>query len=80
MIDFDNLLEIYLEKKGIDFHKVDDRVISKVVSRIEDDAEEYIKEEVFDKIADDWVYLEIIQELEKHPEWKLKARLQEQKE
>lgn len=77
-MNVDFLLEKYLETKGIDPDKVDEDLFSTVVSRIEDDIDEYVREEVFEKFAEEWVYLEIEQKLEDHPEWKLKESVKEE--
>ena len=72
-LSFDcNQFEKWCEKKGIDIEKVPERILNTVVSRTEDDIDEYLKEknEEID-FVNEWAWLEIEQHLEDHPEWKL---------
>ena len=69
-MNIEHLLERYLEKKGINSEKIPEDKFNLVVGRIEDDFDTFI-EDRFDEIASEWVFLEIEQELEEHPEWKL---------
>ena len=73
MIDGDYFLEKWCEKKGIDIDKVPQKILNTVVSRTEDDINDFIKEknEEMDFI-NEWAWLEIEQNLEEHPEWRIK--------
>jgi len=73
MVNIERLLERYLEEKGIDALKIDTDIFDCCVSRIEEEFNEFVKEN-FKKIASDWVFTLIEQELDEHPEWKLKEQ------
>lgn len=63
------MLESWLEKKGIDAEKVDEHLFDQVVNRMDDDIDDFVRDN-FDKFIDNWGFL-IEQELPEHPEWKL---------
>ena len=67
-------LERYLEKIGVDYEKVPEDIFSTIVSRIEEDIDDYMSDK-FDIIAKEWVWLEIEQDLDEHPEWKIKQKI-----
>lgn len=72
-MDVDNLLEKWCKKKGLDPEKIPQNIWDTVVSRTEGDIEEFLESENEDKhFIDEWAWMEIEQNLEEHPEWKLK--------
>ena len=77
MIDIDNLLEKWCDKKGINSERIPHDIWNTVTNRTENDIEEFLKEknEEID-FVNEWAWLEIEQNLDEHPEWKLKEQKQ----